>query len=107
MEPFTRMGISMPSPNLSVSPATLQHLGSRLTETVEAVATGAAFPGAAGAEAYKEITSAVDDFEGDRANTVARLREQTGGLGQKTFGIGRLMGEHDASLAESLRPGEA
>jgi hypothetical protein len=85
VEPFTRMGISMPSPNLSVSPATLQHLESRLTETVEAV----------------------DDFEGDRANTVARLREQTGGLGQKTFGIGRLMGEHDASLAESLRPGEA
>lgn len=96
----------MPSSNFSVSLSGLQQLGSRLTDTANAVSSGAVFPGAAGAEDYEELTSAVDDFEGDWENAVVRLQDKTGGLGQKVSGIGQMMTDHDAQLAESLRPPE-
>ena len=50
------------------------------------------------------MTAAVGDFKDDWDNAVARLEEKIGNWGDIVLNAGKLMGDHDQSLADSLRP---
>ncbi len=92
----------MASSNFSVSLAGLQGLGSELAGIAAVVSSGAVFPPANGAEAYRDVADALGQFTYDWDNAVSRLQDQTVRLGEKVSGIGRLMAYHDASLAASF-----
>ena len=93
----------MASAYFSASLPAVHGLGQRLGEIASTVASGAVFPGANGAEAYRELVSALDDFKGDWDNAVARLEEQTRGLGETTTAAATTMAEHDAGLAAAYQ----
>lgn len=95
----------MASSYFSVSLSGLRRLGAQLTGIAAAVESGAVFPPPAGAEAYQDITSALGDFEQDWSNALARLYDQTRGLGEKASGVGALMADHDDSLAAAFGGG--
>jgi hypothetical protein len=78
-------------------------LGQRLGEIASTIASGAVFPGANGAEAYGDLVSALGDFKDDWDNAVARLEEQTRGLGEATTAAATTMAEHDAGLAAAYQ----
>jgi hypothetical protein len=73
----------MASSYFSASIPGVHGLGQRLGEIASTLSSGAVFPGANGAEAYQDLTSALDGFKADWDNAVARLEEQTRGLGEK------------------------
>ena len=93
----------MASAYFSASIPAVHGLGQRLGEIASTVASGAVFPGANGAEAYGDLASALDDFRGDWDNAVARLEEQTRGLGETTTAAATTMAEHDAGLAAAYQ----
>jgi hypothetical protein len=93
----------MASAYFSASIPAVHGLGQRLGEIASTVASGAVFPEADGAEAYGDLVSAVGDFKSDWDNAVARLTEQTRGLGQTTNAAATTMAEHDAGLAAAYQ----
>jgi hypothetical protein len=93
----------MASAYFSASIPDVQRLGQRLGEIASTVASGAVFPGANGAEAYGDLVSALGDFKDDWDNAVARLEEQTRGLGEATTAAATTMAEHDAGLAAAYQ----
>jgi hypothetical protein len=93
----------MASAYFSASIPAVHGLGQRLGEIASTVASGAVFPGANGAEAYGELVSALGDFKDDWDNAVARLEEQTRGLGEATTAAATTMAEHDAGLAAAYQ----
>ena len=93
----------MASAYFSASIPDVQSLGQRLGEIASTVASGAVFPGANGAEAYGDLVSALGDFKDDWDNAVARLEEQTRGLGEKVAAAATTMAEHDAGLAAAYQ----
>jgi hypothetical protein len=93
----------MASAYFSASIPAVHGLGQRLGEIASTVASGAVFPGANGAEAYGDLVSALGDFKGDWDNAVARLEEQTRGLGEVTTAAATTMAEHDAGLAAAYQ----
>ena len=95
----------MASTYFSASIPGVQGLGQRLGEIAATVSSGAVFPGANGAEAYEDLTSALGDFKQDWDNAVARLEEQTRGLGEKAAAAATTMAEHDAGLAAAYQGG--
>ena len=95
----------MASSYFSASIPGVQGLGQRLGEIASTVASGAVFPGANGAEAYEDLASALGDFKEDWDNAVARLEEQTRGLGEKAAAAAVTMAEHDAGLAAAYQGG--
>ena len=95
----------MASAYFSASIPAVHGLGQRLGEIASTVASGAVFPGANWAEAYGDLVSALDDFKGDWDNAVARLEEQTRGLGETTTAAATTMAEHDAGLAAAFQGG--
>ena len=94
----------MSSSYFSVSLSNLTTVGNRLNDTSAAVRSGANFTPAHGASAYGEVTAAVGDFKDDWDNAVARLEEKIGNWGDIVLNAGKVMGDHDRSLADSLRP---
>jgi hypothetical protein len=95
----------MASSYFSASIPGVQELGQRLGAVASTVSSGAVFPGANGAEAYEDLTSALADFKQDWDNAVARLEEKTRGLGEKAAAAATTMAEHDAGLAAAYRGG--
>lgn len=95
----------MGSAYVSASIPGLRGLGQRRGEIAATVSSGAVFPGANGAEAYEELVSALGDFKEDWDNAVARLEEQTRGLGEKVAAAATTMAEHDAGLAAAYQGG--
>ena len=95
----------MASAYFSASIPAVHGLGQRLGEIASTVASGAVFPGANWAEAYGDLVSALDDFKGDWDNAVARLEEQTRGLGETTTAAATTMAEHDAGVAAAYQGG--
>ena len=93
----------MASAYFSASIPAVHGLGQRLGEIASTVASGAVFPGANGAEAYRDLVAALDDFKDDWDNAVARLEEQTRGLGEATTAAATTMAEHDAGLAAAYQ----
>ncbi len=93
----------MASAYFSASIPAVHGLGQRLGEIASTVASGALFPGANGAEAYGDLVAALGDFKDDWDNAVARLEEQTRGLGEKTTAAATTMAEHDAGLAAAYQ----
>jgi hypothetical protein len=93
----------MASAYFSASIPDVHRLGQRLGEIASTVASGVVFPGANGAEAYGDLVSALGDFRDDWDNAVARLEEQTHGLGQATTAAATTMAEHDAGLAAAYQ----
>jgi hypothetical protein len=93
----------MVSAYFSASILAVHGLGRRLGEIASTVASGAVFPGANGAEAYEDLTSALGDFKADWENAVARLEEKTRGLGETTTAAATTMAEHDAGLAAAYQ----
>jgi hypothetical protein len=96
-------GKGMVGSGFRVQLSTLQLLGSRLTQVASTIESGAVFPEATGAEAYSDITSALDQYREDWDNAVVRLQKKIGDWGAKVSVVGTLMGDHDTGLAESLR----
>jgi hypothetical protein len=95
----------MASAYFSASIPDVQSLGQRLGEIAATVSSGAVFPGANGAEPYGDLVSALGNFKDDWDNAVARLEEQTRGLGEKTAAAATTMAEHDAGLAAAYQGG--
>jgi hypothetical protein len=95
----------MVSAYFSASIPDVHGLGRRLVEIASTVSSGAVFPGANGAEAYEDVTSALGDFREDWDNAVARLEAKTRGLGEKAAAAATTMAEHDAGLAAAYRGG--
>ena len=95
----------MLSTYFSASIPDLRGLGQRLGEIASTVSSGAAFPGATGAEAYEELVSALGDFKADWDNAIARLEEKARVLGEKTTAAATTMAEHDAGLAAAYQGG--
>ena len=95
----------MASAYFSASIPDVRGLGQRLGEIASTVSSGAVFPGATGAEAYQDLVSALGDFKDDWDNAVARLEEQTRGLGETTAAAATAMAEHDAGLAAAYQGG--
>ncbi len=93
----------MASAYFSASIPAVHGLGQRLGEIASAVTSGALFPGANGAEAYGDLVAALGDFKDDWDNAVARLEEQTRGLGETTTAAATTMAEHDAGLAAAYQ----
>ncbi len=93
----------MASAYFSASIPAVHGLGQRLGEIASTVASGALFPGANGAEAYGDLVAALGDFKDDWDNAVARLEEQTRGLGEKAAAAATTMAEHDAGLAAAYQ----
>ena len=95
----------MASTYFSASIPAVHGLGQRLGEIASTVASGAVFPGVNGAEAYRDLVAALGDFKDDWDNAVARLEEQTRGLGETTTAAATTMAEHDAGLAAAYQGG--
>ena len=93
----------MASAYFSASIPAVHGLGQRLGEIASTVASGAVFPGANGAEAYRDLVAALGDFKDDWDNAVARLEEQTRGLGETTTAAATTMAEPDAGLAAAYQ----
>src|SRR5574341_808142 len=84
-----------------VSINTLAHSGTRLTEVAETISNGRSFPRVYGAEAYRDISSALGGFKDDWDNAVERLEDSTRNWGSKLSTIATLKRDHDNELAAS------
>lgn len=93
----------MDSSSFGVSHSDLQHIAVQLTETATWLPSGTVLAGAPGAEPYAEITSAVGEFDEGWDHTMRQLRDATAELGDKVAAVSRLVDEHDAQAAESIR----
>jgi hypothetical protein len=89
------------TPYFRVSISTLAHSGTRLTDVAETVRNGRTFPEASGAEAYRDISSALGDFKDDWDNAVERLEDSTRSWGTKLSTIATIKRDHDNELAAS------
>lgn len=94
------------TPYFRVSISALSHSGTRLTEVADTVKNGRTFPEVHGAEAYGDLSSALDDFKDDWDNAVQRLEDSTRGWGQKLSTISQLKRDHDNELAASYKVDE-
>jgi hypothetical protein len=89
------------TPYFRVSLGNLEHGGTRLTDIADTVKNGHTFPRINGAEGYRDLSSALGDFEDDWDNAVERLEDSTRTWGQKLSTIAKLMRDHDNELAAS------
>jgi hypothetical protein len=94
------------TPYFRVSISTLAHSGTRLTDVAETVKNGRTFPKVNGAEAYRDISSALGDFKDDWDNAVERLEDSTRNWGSKLSTIATIKRDHDNELAASYNVSE-
>jgi flagellar basal body rod protein FlgC len=94
------------TPYFKVSISALAHSGTRLAEVAEAIKNGRTFPEVNGAEAYRDVASALGDFKDDWDNAVKRLEDTTNGWGQKLSSISQVKRDHDNELAASYNPSD-